>query len=52
MFCDRCGTPMAFEHDRYPSEIHFYAASLDDSETFVPRFHVHWAERPRTQARG
>jgi hypothetical protein len=45
MFCERCGTPMAFEHDKYPDEIHLYVASLDSSEGFEPQFHVHWAER-------
>jgi len=38
---------MAFEHDKYPDEIHLYAASLDSSEGFEPQFHVHWAERVR-----
>ncbi len=47
MFCARCGTPMAFEHDNFPGEIHLYAASLDDHATFAPQFHVHWSERVR-----
>ncbi len=44
-FCATCGTPMAFEHDRYPHEIHLYACSLDDPSTYVPDFHVHCAEK-------
>lgn len=45
LFCATCGTPMAYESDRYPDEIHLYAASLEDSQDFAPQFHVHWAER-------
>lgn len=44
-FCDRCGTPMAYDADRFPHEIHFYAASLDDPENFAPKFHVHCAQQ-------
>jgi hypothetical protein len=45
LFCANCGTPMAYESDRWPDETHFYAASLEDQTTFVPQFHTHWAER-------
>jgi hypothetical protein len=45
MFCGTCGTPIAFEHDKYPNEIHLYAASLENSAEFTPQSHVHWAER-------
>ncbi len=45
LFCRRCGTPMAYDADRYPNEIHFYAASLDDPENYAPEFHVHCGER-------
>ena len=31
-FCATCGTPMAFDADHYPEEIHFYLASLLDPE--------------------
>ena len=44
-FCSRCGSPMAFDADKWSHEIHLYAASLDDPTAFVPDFHVHWAER-------
>ena len=47
MFCGTCGTPMAYEHDRYPGEIHLYAASLEDPQDFAPDRHVHFAERLR-----
>ena len=40
-FCGECGTPMAYEADRYPGEIHLYAASLENPGAFVPEFHSH-----------
>ncbi len=45
LFCGKCGTPMAYDSDRFPDEIHFYAASLEDSSGFKPGFHVHCAEQ-------
>lgn len=44
-FCDTCGTPIAYESDAFPDEIHFYAAALEDSSDFHPDFHVHHAEK-------
>lgn len=44
-FCGTCGSPVAFEADHYPGEIHFYAALLDDHADFAPQQHVHWEER-------
>jgi hypothetical protein len=41
-FCDTCGTPMAFQADRYAGEIHLYDTTLTDPETFSPKFHVHY----------
>jgi hypothetical protein len=43
-FCANCGTPMAFEADRWPGEIHLYAAGLEDPEAYRPQGHVHFAE--------
>ncbi|MBY8976047.1 GFA family protein [Rhodobacteraceae bacterium NNCM2] len=43
-FCARCGSQMSFEADRFPDEIHFYAATLDAPEGFAPQFHVFAAE--------
>ncbi len=45
LFCADCGTPMAYEADRFPDEIHLYAASLDEPLNYAPQAHVHWAER-------
>ncbi|MEM9097149.1 MAG: GFA family protein [Pseudomonadota bacterium] len=39
-FCARCGSQMAYAADKFPGEIHFYAASLDDVDAYAPTFHV------------
>jgi hypothetical protein len=44
-FCATCGAPVAFESTRYPTEIHFYAALLDEPSIFRPDTHYHWSER-------
>lgn len=44
-FCGTCGTPMAFQADHYPGEIHLYAATLADPTAFAPQFHVHHDSR-------
>ncbi|WP_159460165.1 GFA family protein [Tistlia consotensis] len=43
-FCSRCGSPIAYESDRWPDEIHFYTAALEDPEQAPPEYHVHFAE--------
>ena len=44
-FCDRCGTPMAYASDRFPDEVHFYAASMADPEAYRPTVHFHADEQ-------
>lgn len=44
-FCGTCGSPIAYESDHFPDEMHFYAAGLEDSRGFAPQGHVHYAER-------
>lgn len=44
-FCSRCGTPLAYESDRFPGEVHLFLGTLDDPNQFRPEFHVHCAER-------
>ncbi|MEX0923469.1 MAG: GFA family protein [Rhodovibrionaceae bacterium] len=44
-FCRRCGTPLAYQADRFPGELHFYAAGLERPQDFVPQFHVFYEER-------
>lgn len=43
-FCPDCGTPMAFEGESWPHEIHFYAASLSDPAAYRPTAHANWNE--------
>jgi len=47
MFCSSCGTPMAYESDKYPDEIHLYLSSLENPDVPIPQFHVHCAEKLR-----
>lgn len=43
-FCAACGSPMAYESERWPDEIHLYAASLERPEEYRAQAHVHFAE--------
>ena len=36
---------MAFQAEHYEDEIHLYAASLDDPQSFKPEFHVHYEKK-------
>ena len=44
-FCGKCGTPLSYEADRFPGEIHLYISTLDEPDRFIPEFHVFYAER-------
>ena len=44
-FCSRCGSPLAYEADRFPGEVHLYVATLDDPAAVEPKGHVHVAEQ-------
>jgi len=44
-FCRNCGSPVAFESDRWPDETHLYAALLERPADAAPQFHVHVAEK-------
>ena len=44
-FCPKCGSPMAFDADHYPEEIHLYAACLNDPNAVQPSFHVYHGEK-------
>lgn len=49
--CGTCGTGMFYRNAIWPSEIHVYAATLDDPTLYRPQAHYHWAERlPWTRA--
>lgn len=40
-FCLRCGSPIAYEADRIPNEIHLYHGTLTDPGAVRPTAHVH-----------
>jgi hypothetical protein len=44
-FCRRCGTPLFFQSNRWPGEIHVTLASLDSSEGLEPKAHAYWSSR-------
>lgn len=44
-FCPTCGTSLSFEGARWPGEIHVYATSLENPETYVPELHCYYDER-------
>ena len=44
-FCGRCGTPLAYEADRFPGEVHLYVANLESPGAVSPTAHVHVAEQ-------
>ena len=44
-YCADCGTPMTYESDRHPGEIHVYVCTLDDPDAFPPKLHVFYSER-------
>ena len=44
-FCSNCGSPVAYDADAYPEEIHFYVAAMENPEDFQPQFHVFTQEK-------
>ena len=44
-FCGECGTPLAYEAEHYPGEIHIYVSVFDEPDAFPPKAHVHFAEK-------
>jgi hypothetical protein len=40
-FCGKCGSPMFYQSERFPNEIHFYAALLDHPGNIEPSTHFH-----------
>ena len=44
-FCGDCGSPLTYEAERFPSEIHVTVATLDRPEDFAPSRHVYSRER-------
>ncbi len=44
-FCGTCGTPLAYQAERWPGEIHIHLCALDRPELYPPQVHVFTAER-------
>ncbi len=44
-FCSRCGTPMAYETDELPGEIHLYLGTLERPDEIAPTLEVFCRER-------
>lgn len=40
-FCGTCGSPVFFKADRFPGEMHFYAALLENGAPVEPSIHFH-----------
>jgi hypothetical protein len=43
-FCAVCGTPLTFEGEKFPGELHIMAGSLDDPGSVTPTHHVWTSE--------
>lgn len=44
-FCAKCGTPIGYQAEKYPDEIHLNIGTLDRPQDFVPSAHYHVAEK-------
>lgn len=44
-FCPRCGTPLTYESERWPNEVHLLLGSADDASELRPQGHVYTAHR-------
>jgi len=44
-FCATCGTPMAYERDELPNEIHLYLGTFEHPEEIPPTLEVYCRER-------
>lgn len=40
-WCETCGTPVSYQSDRWPDEIHFHIAIFDHPEDLAPRGHFY-----------
>lgn len=44
-FCGRCGTPLTFEGERWPGEVHVMVCTFDRPEIVTPKRHVFIEEK-------
>ncbi len=45
VFCPKCGAPVAYDAEKFPNEVHFYLASLEDTSGLEPQFHAFVSEK-------
>jgi hypothetical protein len=45
-FCGQCGSPVAYQSDDRPDEIHLHLGLFDDLEPLAPRDHSFIDEKP------
>jgi len=43
-FCPTCGTPLTYEADKFPGDVHLYGPTLLDRSLFRPQAHIFWSE--------
>ena len=43
-FCGRCGTPMLYEGERWPDELHVFVATLDRAGDLKPQAHAYFGQ--------
>lgn len=39
-FCPRCGSPLSFEGERWPDEVHLFLPSFEEPASLQPKGHV------------
>jgi hypothetical protein len=44
-FCGRCGSPISYESDRWPDQVHLYLGIFDDPDSIQPEDHVYFGEK-------
>lgn len=43
-FCAACGTPVTYDGERWPDEVHVLACTLDAPQDLAPQAHVYMSE--------
>ena len=44
-FCGACGTPISYEGERWPEEVHLFLCTFDEPEDLRPGMHVYTGEQ-------
>ncbi len=44
-FCPHCGTPLSYEAEKYPDEIHLHIGVFDRPDVLIPEAHWHTEEK-------